>query len=76
LVGQPDWKGGLSPGERFNFGWSAAGLECDAASAEVSDSFGPKFPPEVVNLHLRALRPSDALVRADGGPLPLASMTR
>src|SRR5258708_9228532 len=40
-----------------NFAWSVAGLEFDAASAEVPDSFGPNARPEVAKLLRCAVRP-------------------
>src|SRR5713101_748502 len=54
---QPD-EDRLIAGGTPNFTWSVAGLEFDAASAEVPDSFGPNARPEAMNLLRRALRPS------------------
>src|SRR2546427_10143871 len=54
---QPD-EDRLIAGGAPNLAWSVAGLELDAASAEVPDSFGPNAPPEVVKLLRRALHPS------------------
>ncbi len=41
-----------------NFASSVTGLEFDAASTEIPDSFGPNAPPEVMKLLRRALRPN------------------
>jgi len=54
---QPDEDGPIAGGAP-NFARSVAGLELDAASAEVPDSFGPNARPEVVKLLRRALRSS------------------
>jgi hypothetical protein len=49
---------GVIPWGMPNFAWTVAGLEVDAASAEVPECFGPNAGPEVVKLLRRALRPS------------------